>query len=276
MILDKILEWAKDNDNIVSVISTGSHSRDDNKTDQFSDYDVELIANDNKSLANSNDWIHNFGRVVIIKAFDEGQDYPTRSAIFDGGIKVDFTLGNKQRLLNMKQNGLDSLYNRGFKVLIDKIGITNELNEPSGAPTKNIPTEKEYLDTINEFFFEVAHMPKYLLRKDLWVVKFRDWTMKEMLLKMLEWYTVSKDPSKDVWHIGSHMKDWLDNETWQELSTVYSRFEVSESWQSLLASIKLFRRISKVVGDKFHLQYPEDTDKGISDYILGYKDKFEQ
>jgi len=268
MILDKILEWAKDNDNIVAVIITGSHSRNDYKVDEFSDYDVELIANDIESLTDSNDWIYNFGRVVIIEAFDEGQDYPTRLAIFSDGIKVDFTLASKQRVLNMKKNGLNGLYNRGFKVLIDKTGITRQLEKPSGAPIKQPPTEKEYLDSINEFFFEAAHIPKYLARQDLWVVKFRDWTMKEMMLKMLEWYAICEDPSKDVWNIGSHMKDWLDNETWQELNTVYSKFEAADCWHSLLASITLFRRISKTVGDKFHLQYPDVTDKSISDYIL--------
>ena len=62
---------------------------------------------------------------------------------------------------------------------------------------------------MEEFWFEAWHIPKYLKRNDLWVVKFRDWTMKQLLLRMLEWHAIATNgPALDISHIGVHMKDW--------------------------------------------------------------------
>ncbi len=274
MILDDILEWSKQNNNILAVIITGSHSRDDNSVDEFSDYDVELIAKDPQSLKDNNDWFHQFGNVIVFEAFDEGQEYPTRLVIYEDGLKVDFTLADEKRLSNMKINGLNNLYQRGYRVLLDKQGIADGLPKPVGFPKKELPTEKEYLDVVNEFWFEADRIPKYLIREDLWIVKLRDWTMKEMLLKMLEWYTLSKDPSKDVWHIGNYMKDWIEPEIKDELSQLFSRFNVTESWHDLLATVTLFRRLSKTVAEKLNFKYPEKIDDNISERILSYKNRF--
>lgn len=270
MILNRIIDWAKQNDNIYSVIITGSHSRQDKKVDQFSDYDIELIAKNPRILISNNDWFYKFGKVLIFEAFDEGQEYPTRLVVYERGLKVDFTLADEKRLLNMKSKGLDDLYTRGYKVLIDKKGLTSDLPKPSGSPIKNPPREKEYLRVVNEFWFEASHIPKYLERGDLWVVKFRDWTMKEMTLKMLEWYAISNDPKKDTWHIGAHINEWLEKETLDEVGQIFSSFELRDSWRSLIANIKLFRRISKKVAQSFNYSYPEEIDKNITEYIQNY------
>lgn len=272
--LDSILKWAKQEDNILAVVMTGSHSRADNKVDEFSDYDVELIAKDPKLLADNNDWFHSFGNVVVFQAFNEGQDYPTRLVVYDDGLKIDFTLANEKRLSDMQQNGLNNLYQRGYKVLLDKSGLADELPKPTGFIKKELPTSKGYLDVVNEFWFEASHIPKYLKRGDLWIVKLRDWTMKELLLKMLEWYFISKDPNKDVWHIGNHMNDWIEPEINEELSQIFSRFDIQESWRDLKNTTALFRKLSKTVAENLNFEYPEMVDREISGYINKHGDKF--
>lgn len=272
--LDTILSWAKQSDNILAVIVTGSHSREDNEVDEFSDLDIELIAKNPQTLKNSNDWFHSFGEVIVFLSFEEGQDYPTRLVVYENGLKIDFTIADEKRLLNMKQDGLNSLYNRGYKVLLDKKGITNNLPKPTGVVKKEPPSEKDYLDVVSEFWFEASHIPKYLIRGDLWIVKLRDWTMKELLLKMLEWYTISKDPNKDVWHIGTHINDWIDPEIRKELKFLFSSFDTEESWHDLLATIALFRKLSQTVAKHFNFEYPAKMDQNITKYIMKFKNKF--
>lgn len=273
MNLEKIVDWANQNDNILAVIMTGSHSRDDNKVDEFSDYDIELIAKDFRELADKNDWFHDFGDVIVFQAFDEGQEYPTRLVVYSDGLKVDFTLADEKRIINMK-SGLNDLYQRGYKVLLDKQNLTNDLPKASGHIRKELPTEQEYLDAVNEFWFEASHIPKYLIRDELWIVKLRDWTMKQLLLKLLEWHAISLNPDQDVWHLGNHSNDWVDPEIKSELKKLFSHFEKQESWQDLLTTLDLFRRLSKSVAKNLKFQYPEKVDQKISEYILSYSNKF--
>lgn len=93
-------------------------------------------------------------------------------------------------------------------------------------------------------------------------------TAKDQLLKMLEWYTVAtKGPKVDVWHIGSHMKLWLDSETWQELHHTFAHFDAEDSAKALLAEVKLFSRIGKVVAEPAKLNYHDDVDTNVTQYI---------
>lgn len=273
MILEEITDWATQNENVIALIATGSQAR--KQVDEFSDYDIEIIARNSKELTETNKWFSKFGKVVVFQSFDEGQDYPTRLVVYEDGTKVDFTLADESRINKMK-NKLDDLYDRGYKVLLDKTGITKELPQPTKRAIHKLPSKEEYLETVSEFWFEASHIPKYLLREDLWVVKFRDWTMKELLLRMLEWYTLSKNPNSDVWHIGIKMKDWLEPEMWKELDTIFAHFDVQDSWSGLLAEIGLFRRVSRAVANKLGFEYPEEMDKTISEYILNQKNRMMQ
>src|SRR5690606_13221211 len=127
--------------------------------------------------------------------------------------KVDFTIADRRRIESMLELGsLDDLYERGYLVLLDKDGLTTTLPASNGAsPQLCFPSEAEFTATVTEFWFEAAHMPTYLTREDFWVVKLRDGTMKEMLLRMLEWHALySRGVDTDVWYRGTKMKRWVD------------------------------------------------------------------
>jgi len=271
MSIEKITEWAKQNPNVIALVLTGSQARE--QIDEFSDYDIEIISKNPEELKFSTDWFNNFGQVAVFLPFDEGQDYPSRLVVYKDGTKVDFTLADEGRLRSQKEK-LDGLYDRGYKIILDKTGITKILPKPTGRASHGLPTKNEYLRAVNEFWFEASHIPKYLLREDLWVVKFRDWTMKEMLLRMLGWHTLSQSPNSDIWHIGSKMKEWLEPEVWKELNGIFSHFDRKDSWKGLLAELSLFRKVSKEVANNLGFEYPEETDKTISRYVQSYKNRF--
>ena len=220
-IVARVLAWAERDDNIRALILTGSTTRAPGAADRFSDRDIEIIARDPAPLLDDDGWIHAIAPVWVALYLENGIDDPdTRLVFFEGGRKVDFCISGPGRLSGMVETGrLDSLYERGYRVLMDKDGLAGHLPAPSGAPPRtNLPTAREFADTVTEFWFEAAHMPGYLTRQDLWVVKFRDWTMKTMLLRMLEWHAVaSSGPDTDVWYIGTKMKRWLDDATWTEV-----------------------------------------------------------
>ena len=275
-LLEKIVDWARSNDNISALIMTGSRSRNDDRLDEFSDLDLELIARDRELLSGDDSWLRLFANVWTFLALGEGQEYPTRLVVYDGGHKVDFTLADRHRLTNMvASKKLNSLYERGYCVLIDKDAITQGLPQPNGAfPVVALPNQDEFEAVIQEFWFEASHMPRYLLRNELWVVKFRDWTMKSQLLKMLEWHSIAvADNPVDVWYIGSHMGDWVDDQTWSEVQDVFSRFDVQDSWRGLLATMSLFGRLGQEIAAASELEYLSDVDENVSGYIMEFAER---
>jgi aminoglycoside 6-adenylyltransferase len=115
-------------------------------------------------------------------------------------------------------------------------------------------------------------MPTYLIRGDLWVVKTRDWTMKEMLLRMIEWHALATTgPATDVWYIGTKMTRWVDPAVWSALEDVFGHFDAADSWRAIEATMRLFARLTHEVADRLELSYPEHSERQIMDHVLGMK-----
>jgi aminoglycoside 6-adenylyltransferase len=213
----------------------------------------------------------------VSQSLTQDQGYPTWLVFYEGGNKVDFTLADTKRLSDMiETERLDGLYDRGFRVIVDKQGITKQLPEASGKVSiDSRPTQAEFTAVVEEFWFEGAHIPRYLSRNELWVVKVRDRTMKENLLKMLEWHAIAtSDEPLDVWYIGSHMKDWADRDTWEELGKTFAHFDAKDSWRGLIATMNLFRRVARETADRAGLEYPSEVDQGVTKYIASFEGRF--
>jgi aminoglycoside 6-adenylyltransferase len=248
------------------------------RVDEFSDLDIEIIAETPEALIRDNAWLRGFGRVWVHLPTIIGPRHETRLVFYEGGYKVDFSLCGVVRVRAMAEAGaLNDLYQRGYRVLVDKRGITADLPAPTGRfPMNPLPGQAEFSAAVEEFWFEAAHIPRYLLRDDLWVVKFRDWTMKSVLLKVLEWHTVARSEQPvDVWHIGVHMKAWVDEETWDQLHALFSRFGMQASWHDLLATTRLFRRLGTETASLTGLEYPANTDASISGYLAGFASRID-
>jgi aminoglycoside 6-adenylyltransferase len=273
--LATIVEWATRQEDVVAAVMTGSRARGGGAVDEFSDYDVELFTTEvDKYLANP-DWFAAIGDVwVWLRATDEG--YPHPLVFFDGGEKVDFGIYPVSVLERQVDRGLNELYERGYRVLLDKSGLASRLPEPSRSPpARALPTDEEYRAVNVEFWFEAAHIPRYLRRGDLWVVKHRDWTMKEMLLRMLEWQAIATDGGRhDVWHIGTKMRTWVPPAVWRRLDEVFGRFAADDSWRALLATMSLFREVSFDVAERLGYRYPAGIDDAITAYVLGFDGDF--
>ncbi len=265
----RLLSFAQDTSNVLALIMTGSRARRGDWADRWSDYDIEIVCNDPGELETDDAWIYGLGDVWVYMSLRQDEGYATRLVFYEGGIKIDFTLADRRRIAKMVSDGLDGLFQRGYEVLLDKHSLTGELPAATGQPpAKSELTERDFVAAVEEFWFEAAHLPKYLARRELWVVKFRDWTMKEQLLKLLEWNAIlASDVDVDVWHIGTDMKSWVDDQTWQELQAVFARFDVEDSWRGLFATARLFQRLQEEVAGRGGFGVPEGV-RGLAEYVM--------
>src|SRR5919199_2830326 len=169
MLLEQIRAWADARSDIRAVVMTGSTVRTDGSADSTSDLDIELFTTTPELYA-STTWTSEIRPVWVQLCFepDDELDYRNRLTIFEGGQKVDFRVASIAAMERMVSSGvLDEVYERGYRVLLDKDGITDGLRPPA-LPAQALPSEAEYQAAIEEFWFEAWHIPKYAARDDLW------------------------------------------------------------------------------------------------------------
>lgn len=245
-LLASIRAWATAKGDVRALVQTGSLVRHDGLADEFSDLDIEIISRDPASLVENDAWIHEIGSPITPLRLDaeDDQQWSTRLVIFEGGIKVDFTLAGLRRVESMSgANGLDPLYERGYSILLDKDGLTKGLPAPGfTAPVRPLPAEARFRERVEEFWFEAFHVPRYLARGELYQVKQRDWTMKELLLEMMEWHALARSGGAvDVWHMGKGLRSWTDSATWTELQTIFGHFDPQDARRAHEATTQLPR-----------------------------------
>lgn len=238
-ILQSIIQWAAYAQDVLALIQTGSLVRADGSADEHSDLDIEVIALCPEALAADNGWLGQIAPLITVLPLgpDATQRWATRLAIYAGGVKVDYTLAAPERLQVMvERQQLDSLYERGYTVLLDKAGLTAALPAASGRfPERALPSQLEFGAAVEEFWFEAFHVPRYLARGELWLAKQRDWTMKQLLLQMLEWHAVAMATEPlDVWHIGTRLECWTDPGAWAALQSTFGRFDAADARRAFL------------------------------------------
>ena len=272
LLLQRVTVWAEEREDVVAAVLTGSSARGEHAVDEFSDLDVELFTTD-PGLYSGYAWLEELGQVMVCLPFEENERaYVTRLVFFEGGVKFDFQVRPAAHLDELARSpSADDIWGRGFRFLVDKVGAGSAIAPASITTPPNEPVSEEAFEaTVNEFWFEAAHIPRYLLRDELWVVKFRDWTMKCDLLRMIEWYArANRGDDQDVWFIGAKMKSWAGEEVWADVQRVFARFDRTDSWRALLATIALFDRLTRRVADAHGFTCPDTADK-VSAYVRSF------
>ncbi|MCY4538518.1 MAG: aminoglycoside 6-adenylyltransferase [Chloroflexi bacterium] len=244
--LTKVLDWARQEAEIRALVVTGSLARGDGSVDPWSDLDAQIITEDYDSYIADDSWLDGLGEVWI--RFPLSLDLPYRLVWFAGGVKVDFQFLRVDAIHAMTCSGaLSDEYLRGYVVALDKDGLLRDLPpSPQIFPRPDPPSAEQVEAVINEFYFEAIHVAQFIRRREFWVVKFRDWTMKCDLLQMLEWHARATSAKPvNTWLLGKRIREWTSEETYAAIEEIWSGWDAAALWQSLLRQIELFGSISR-------------------------------
>ncbi len=266
--LPAILAWARREEAIRAVVITGSTAREDGSTDVYSDLDAQIITADIARYIQDDSWLDALGEVWIRFPLDE--PVPYRLVWFAGGAKVDFQFihpGDIQAQIDARQ--LSDEYLRGYRVCLDKDGLYRQLPpSPRIFPGAPAPSPEELRACCNEFWFEAIHVAQFIRRREFWVVKFRDWTMKSMLLQLLEWHArATSDAPINTWLLGKRLRDWTRPDDYATISTLWAGWDAKELWSATLTQLRLFARLSREVSAALGYPPPDEKVADIFAYI---------
>ncbi|AJM80508.1 TPA: aminoglycoside 6-adenylyltransferase [Bacillus anthracis] len=273
--IDLIMNTAKEDERIRAVIMNGSRVNPNVKKDCFQDFDIIYAVKDIRSFTSNHNWIHRFGEIMIVQMpeemslipADEDGKFPYLMQFMDGN-RIDLTLAPVELINNFVRQ--DSL----SKLLLDK---DNCMEGFPPASDKDYlikkPTEKEFLDCCNEFWWCSTNVAKGLWREELSYVKgMLDGPVRDMLIVMLEWHIGMKtDFIVNAGKFGKHFEKYIEKDMWVQFKRTFSNAEYENIWESFFDMGNLFREVANEIADAYGYPYPQGDDDRVTSYLKHVK-----
>ena len=279
--LKSIIDWSENNQDIRAVLLTSSLVNPLAPVDEFSDLDIELVFENNTNYISDNSWLPDFGNPIAMIEEDESyfdNKHAMKMVLYDDSVKVDFKLYSKTKFLEeVKQKELPEDWDIGYKILIDKDGITQEMQKPTyRVSIIKKPSEKRFRQILNDFWWDTTYVVKCLKRDEIFYTKFMSETniRTEYLIPLIEWYIASQHD----WNISTNkygrlFKKYLTAEMWIKIEQTFSGSKIDDNWDALFAMIDLVSKIGTELSQKLNYEYPEKLEMDIREYLSALKTK---
>ncbi|WP_316634000.1 AadS family aminoglycoside 6-adenylyltransferase [uncultured Flavobacterium sp.] len=279
--LNTIINWAENNKDVRAMLLTSSLVNPLAPVDDFSDLDIEFIFVNNSDYISSNSWIHNFGNPIAMIEEDENyfeHKHAMKMVLYDDSVKVDFKLFNKDKFLEeIKLKKLPEDWDIGYKVIIDKDGITQEMQQPTFQVSIIVkPSKEEFQCILNDFWWDTTYIAKCLARDEIFYAKFMSETniRTNYLIPLIEWHIASEHN----WAIttnkhGRLFKKYLNPEMWLKTEQTFSGSNINDNWNALFSMADLVSEVGTKLSKKLNYEYPEKLEKDIRKYLIQTKDK---
>lgn len=269
--MELILSTAKNDERIRAVIMNGSRTNPNVRKDIFQDYDIVYIVNDIDSFTSNHHWVDRFGDRVIMQ-MPEDKEVPAPDGSghfvylmqFMDGNRIDLTLIPLEKIQELLKPDSLSL------LLLDKDGVVGALPPPSDEDYHiKRPSEREFLDMCNEFWWICLYIGKGLWRKELTYTKFMyEQINRNVLIRMIEWKIgIQTNFSKSAGKLGKYFEDFLEKEEWEEFVATYADAKEENIWNSLFTMCDLFRKNAISVADHFGFPYPYQDNERVFNYL---------
>lgn len=275
-VIEKIIRWGTDRSAVRAMILTSTRTVPGGRLDVFSDFDVILAVENVRPFYESRTWLGDFGPVLVIYRDPIRKRHGLESFAYitqyEDGLKIDFTLWPVETLGRIAVDPqLPDELDVGYRVLLDKDGLTENLQPPSyQAYIPQPPNLEEYLTNIEVFFHEATYVAKHLWRDDLLPAKYSfDNVMKQGYLhEMLVWQMeINHEWAVKPGALGKGLKKYLPAERWQELAGTYVGPGLEENWAALFRTVVLFRKIAREVGEQLGFVYPNEVHRRTMNYL---------
>jgi len=184
--------------------------------------------------------------------------------LFKDGNRIDLILFPKDKIKT--DFHIDSL----TMVWIDKDDIFSNIGESSDLDYLiKKPTEKEFLDTCNEFWWVSTYVSKGLLRNEITYAKeMLETVVRPMFMKIIEWYIGTETNfSVSFGKSGKNMKNHLPKSLYNKILSTYTDQQIKNNWKSLFVLTELFGKLSLIIAGKLEFQYNITEEINVKMYL---------
>ncbi|AZB01556.1 AadS family aminoglycoside 6-adenylyltransferase [Chryseobacterium joostei] len=278
--LEQIIQWAERNPDIRAVLLTSSLVNPYAPVDNFSDLDVELVFENRNAYEVNNEWIRLFGEPIsMIEENDTVFDgkHAMKMVLYKDHVKVDFKLYQVSEFCEeVKEERLPEDWDLGYKVLVDKDGLTKDLKAPTYQTIMiHKPTEQDFKQLFNDFWWDATYVAKCLKRGDIFYAKFMSENIlrTDYLVPLIEWYIASSHGWNNIMtnKHGRLFKKYLSTEMWNRVEATFSGSNIEENWQALFACADFVHELGTDLAEKLNFTYPAQLEMDIRNYLTEVK-----
>jgi len=265
-----ILTIAEKDPRILAVGMNGSRTNKNAPKDLFQDYDIVYIVESVEVFRKDQSWLAEFGPRLIMQTPEDMVLFPPTKdgrfaylMLFEDGNRIDLTLCPKEQAAYWNEGDLLA------EILLDKNHLLPNLME---ATDQNYwikkPTQEEFSDCCNEFWWVSTYVVKGLCRNELFYAAdhLHDNYQKE-LLRLLSWQVAGKHGYH--FSIGKNYKylpNYLTEEQYEQLVKTMNISSIFLAWSALLSLQKQFDYYARIVSQKNHFIYDQKTAEKVKLY----------
>jgi aminoglycoside 6-adenylyltransferase len=256
-LLAAVAAWGHQRHDVHAALLVGSHARVEAPADQWSDIDIVLMVDDPAPYAANPDWLGVFGQPLLtfVEPTAVGS-FVERRVLFHAGQEVDFALlplSDAEHLA--QQSEIAAVLGRGFRVLVDKLGLAPALRRGASAPLPpSLPTAAAFVQLTHDFWYHALWAAKKLRRGEVWIAKQScDYYLKALLVRLLAWHAQAADHQLDTWHGGRFLEHWADRHALEDLRHAYARYDADDIVRALWATVDLFERLERECAQRIGL-----------------------
>lgn len=269
-----ILDTAKNDSRVLAVGLTGSRTNQQVPKDRFQDYDIVYIVESVEEFVSDQNWIDQFGSRLIMQTPENMVLFPptgngkfTYLMLFEDGNRIDLTLCPKE---------LAETWNEGdglAEILLDKQQLLPVLAKATDQEYWiKCPTQEEFSDCCNEFWWVSTYVVKGLCRNELfYAADHLNEICRKELLRLLSWQ-VGSDHGYHF-SVGKNYKylpNYLDKEHYQALLKTLDLSSISSAWEALVSLQEQFDDCAQVFSKCSNLIYDHQTAKKVMRYTTDF------
>lgn len=266
--MNNIIDWAATNPDLRAALITSSLANPMAPVDEFSDLDIELVFTDPKKYASDEGWLQSFGTPIAV--FNETD---VKMILFEDKGKVDFILHDIPGFeACVRQSELPAHWDIGYKVLVDKDGLTNGLKPPTyQASIIKRPTKERFEKLLFDFWWDTTYVAKSLTRDEIFYAKYMSETIirTNYLVPLIEWHIADLND----WNIttnkqGRLFKKHLPQDMWAKLERTFAASDIESNRTALYALMDLVHELGWSLAMSLGHEYPADLEDRIRKFVF--------
>jgi aminoglycoside 6-adenylyltransferase len=268
-----IIDVAKNDDRVRAILLNGSRANNKISPDKYQDFDVVYIVNDIESLISDKDWTSIFGGKLIWQLPDQmvvGKNVSEKGVTF--ALLMLFTDGNRIDLTLFPKNEIRTNYKPDSLTIVwlDKDNMFSNIVLPNDSDyLVKEPTEKEFLDTCNEFWWVCTYVGKGLVRNEIIYSKeMFETIVRPMFMSVIAWHIgMETNFSVSVGKGGKFIKNFLAPDLYKRILQTYSDHTLENNWKALFQMTDLFGQLAQTVASALKFKYAVSEEKNVKNYL---------
>jgi aminoglycoside 6-adenylyltransferase len=184
--------------------------------------------------------------------------------LFKDGNRIDLTL--------MPETGVKPNYKADSLTIVwlDKDNMFPNIGLPNDSDyLVKEPTEKEFLDTCNEFWWVCTYVAKGLVRNEIIYSKeMLETVVRPMFMSVITWHIgIGTNFSVSVGKSGKFIKSFLSPDLYKQILQTYSDQTLENNWKALFLMMDIFGQLARTLSGQLRFKYITADEENVVIYL---------